>query len=47
MPFLLFSFFPPALVGHHLVDESCGSIDGEGKKCPSSSDINVPLRHGC
>jgi hypothetical protein len=46
MPFIVF-FLPPALIGHHFVDESRSSIDGEGKKCASSSSINVPLQHGC
>ena len=44
--FLLFSFFPLALIGHHLLDESHSFIDGEGKKCSSYSSIYMPLRHG-
>ena len=44
--FLLFPFVPLALIGHHLLDKSCGILDGEGEKCSSSSGIYVPLRHG-
>ena len=44
--FLLFAFLPLTLIGHHLLDESHGISDGKGEKCPSSSGIYVPLRHG-
>jgi len=44
--FLLFSFLPSALIGHHLFNESHGSVDGEEKELSFSSGIYVPLRHG-
>ena len=44
--FLLFSFRPLALIGHHFLDESRGINDGQGKECSSSSGIYVPLSHG-
>ena len=45
--FLLFSFLPLGLIGHHLFNESRVFIDGEGEECSSSSGIYMPLQHGC
>ena len=35
-----------ALVNHHFVDQGRSPSCGEREKCPSSSSVEVPLRHG-